>query len=128
MEAILKSNYRKLREIFMYYDSEPIELLQSFLWLFLITPISIIESGFSLLIHLPMVSLAVIQLYVVLNSSLNVRKIVSFVMFLVTIAITTNYFFHETFYLSVSFFVFLFNVFFTFFNLKRLTIEKIKKG
>lgn len=126
MEALIKSNFEKLRHIYMYYDSEPMEILQSLVWVFLLIPMTMIELGFRPLIHTTMFILAVTQIVVVLNYSLNARKILSFVLFLITTAITANYILSGM-VLEKSFMVFLFNVFFAFFNLKRLTMEKLRK-
>lgn len=124
---MIKNNLEKLRHIFLYYDSEPMEILQSLVWIFLLFPMTIIESGFNAIIHIPMIMLPLSQLFIVLNYSLNARKIISFVLFLITLGITLQYMLSGMIWVNKSFVVFLFNSFFAFFNLKRLTIENIRK-
>ena len=126
MGTVIKSNLSRLRAIFLYYDSEPMEILQGFIWLLLFIPITIIVHGFNWLTHPIALFIGLAQIYCVLNCTLNKRKIVSFIVFLWTLAISISYFISGTMIKEPAHLVFAFVSLFAFFNLKRLTIQKLK--
>lgn len=122
---MVKSNFERLKQIFLYYDSEPMEVLQGFIWIFLFIPITTIEHGFNVLLHPIAFVIGTMQLFCVLNCSLKRRKIVSFLVFLWSIAITACYFLDHSMIEQPIHLVFVFISLFALFNLRRLTIENI---
>lgn len=124
---MIRSNFLKLRQIFLYYDSEPMEVLQGIIWLLFFVPITILDSGFHVINHPLSIGIGLAQLFCVLNCSLKTRKIMSFLVFLWSVAITTWYFINQSMIKDPIYLVFLFISIFAFFNLRRLSIENIKQ-
>lgn len=127
MGTVIKANFSRLRAIFLYYDSEPMEVLQGIIWILLFIPITLIEQGFNWLMHPLGFFVGLLQIYCVLNCSLNKRKLVSLIVFLWSLVVTISYLLDGAMIKQPAHLVFAFVSIYAFFNLKRLTIEGLKR-
>ena len=74
----------KLLDILTYYDSEPAEIVQGFIWLFIFPIIYTLEHGFNPIIFLSII-LGFCSIYAVINLTLRIRKTLSYAIYFFSI-------------------------------------------
>jgi hypothetical protein len=84
----------KIKEIITYYDSEPTEVTQSFIWLVVYPILYTSEHGFNILLVLFSVALGLSSLYSTCYHNLKTRKIMALGVFLFSVIASTMYFIH----------------------------------
>lgn len=82
----------KLRSILTYYDSEPTEVAQGFVWLLFFPIVHSLDCSFNLWLIIPSVILGMAALKAVCFHDVKTRKTIGFAIFLFSIVILTYYF------------------------------------
>ena len=124
--GIMDTGFKRFKQIFLYSDSEPNEVLIGLLHAFIL-PIAMLEMGDpSLLFQILASAVGFFQLYSVLyNGKLIIRKIAVQLATLVSIATCINYFMMDM--LNGSHFGWLLILIFAIWNLVRVTKESLLK-
>ena len=84
----------RIKNILTYCDSEPLETILGFTWLVFFPIVSYINDGLHLLIQGSSIILGIAIINAVCYFSLEVRKNISFIMFIFSCIIAVNSFFH----------------------------------
>ncbi len=84
----------KIKKILTYYDSEPTEITQSFIWLIVYPILYTSEHGFNITLVLISVAIGLSSLYSTCYHNLKTRKIMALAVFLFSILAWTMYFIH----------------------------------
>ena len=126
-DGIMDTGFKRFKQIFLYSDSEPNEVLIGLLHAFIL-PVAMLEMGEpSLLFQILASGVGLFQLYSVLyNGSLTIRKIAVQLATLVSIATCINYFMMDM--LNGSHFGWLLILIFAIWNLIRVTKESLLKA
>lgn len=125
-DGIMDTGFKRFKQIFLYSDSEPNEVLIGLLHAFIL-PIAMLEMGDPSIIFQILASLVgFFQLYSVLyNGNLKIRKIAVQLATLVSVATCINYFMMNM--LNGSHFGWLLILIFAIWNLVRVTRESLYK-
>lgn len=84
----------RLKSIFIYYDSEPMEILQGVIWLFIYPILHIAEHGLDLLV-VPSILIGIAIIKAVCCLSLFYRKNVALAAFLFSVVVVTMSFMYN---------------------------------
>lgn len=122
----MKNSLSKLRQIFLYYDSEPLEFIQGILWMLFMPFITCICQSFNCLVGLTCIFVGFLQISSILNSSLIPRKRISFLIFLCSTSVTTYTILHNGQSIKLDIMIYVFSLILAIFILIRLTVENIK--
>ncbi len=83
--------FSKIKNILTYYDSEPTEITQAFIWLVLFPIIYTAEFGLNILLVLVSISLGLSGLYSTCYHSLKTRKQIALAAFVFSTVVCTMY-------------------------------------
>jgi len=125
-DGIMDTGFKRFKQIFLYSDSEPNEVLIGLLHAFIL-PIAMLEMGDpSLIFQILASGVGFFQLYSVLyNGNLKIRKIAVQLATLISVATCINYFMMGM--LNGSHFGWLLILIFAVWNLVRVTRESLYK-
>lgn len=125
-DGIMDTGFKRFKQIFLYSDSEPNEVLIGLLHAFIL-PIAMLEMGDpSIIFQILASAVGFFQLYSVLyNGNLKIRKIAVQLATLVSVATCINYFMMNM--LNGSHFGWLLILIFAIWNLVRVTRESLYK-
>lgn len=88
------SFFKRIGAILTYYDTEPMEILQGVIWLFVYPILHIIDHGFDLLL-IPSILIGIAMIKATCSFSLYVRKTIAFAAFLFSILVVTFSFIYQ---------------------------------
>lgn len=92
----MKEMLSKLKGIFIYYDSEPMEILQGVIWLFIFPTLHIVEHGINLFLIIPSILIGIAIIKAVCCLPLFYRKNVALAAFLFSVvAVTTSFLYQD---------------------------------
>jgi len=119
----------KLVKILIYYDSEPAEIAQGFIWFLIFPIIYTLEHGFN-----PMILLSIIigfcSIFSVVNLNIRIRKTLAYAVFFFSIMALIMFFSHGDYKCPTHWIWFVISIS-ALFNLKRITnryyIKKCRK-
>lgn len=116
----MKDLFTKIQSILIYYDSEPMELFQGFIWLIVYPILNTLDHGLSLVI-IPSILIGLGIIKSVCCFSIRFRKTMAFAAFLFSTIVVTLSFFHEDLPYSVMHWVWVLIALNSIINLKIIT-------
>ena len=109
----------KLLRILTYYDSEPAEIAQGFIWFLIFPIIYTLEHGFNLLILLSII-IGFCSIFSVIHLSIKIRKTLAYTIFFFSIIALIMFFSHGDYKCPTHWIWFIISIS-ALFNLKRIT-------